>query len=308
MVLLYTSQDFELHDTGQHPEHILRIRSLNALLEADSHLLQCGWPTWQPANRDQVLTVHTESYYEQLQGWCSADAGWIESDTVVCPGSWPAATSAAGAAIDAVQRVIRGEDRRAFCAIRPPGHHALPDAPMGFCLLNNVAVAARAALSLGLDRVLIVDWDVHHGNGTQEAFYADEQVGFFSIHRSPFYPGTGAANETGAGAGLGTTLNVPVKHDITIEQFMSRFRSAVELLADRIKPQLLLVSAGFDAHRLDPVGGLCLESHDFGNLTQCVCEIANVHCSGRIVSVLEGGYHLEYMPQSAAQHVLGLLS
>jgi acetoin utilization deacetylase AcuC-like enzyme len=179
---------------------------------------------------------------------------------------------------------------------------------MGFCLFNNVAIAAREALSLGLSRIMIVDWDVHHGNGTQDAFYHDGQVGFLSIHRSPFYPGTGEVDETGAGEGLGTNLNIPVPFGITQTQFFDQFRAGVEKLANRIRPELILISAGFDAHRLDPVGGLCLEAADFAVLTKIVLDVATIHASGRVVSLLEGGYHLDMMPQSVVKHLEKLVT
>jgi acetoin utilization deacetylase AcuC-like enzyme len=216
---------------------------------------------------------------------------------------------AAGAVCDAVERVVRGDEQQAFCLVRPPGHHALTNSAMGFCLFNNVALGARLAIDeLGLDRVLIVDWDVHHGNGTQAIFWEDAQVGYFSIHRSPFYPGTGAADEIGAGAGYGTTLNVPVKFGTPRDEFLARFTSAVERFADLIKPQLVLISAGFDCHRNDPIGSLGLESEDFGTLTRVVLNIAAKHANGRVVSVLEGGYSPFALAESVECHLHEMLS
>lgn len=302
-MLLYLNDRFVEHETGSHPECKQRIEKLNALLRSSELTNTTVCQEWPNAERKLVERVHTGEYFAELSNWCRADAGRIESDTVVSTGSWQAALAAAGAAVDAVRQVLAGKDSKAFCAIRPPGHHALTNGPMGFCLFNNVAVAAREALSLGLAKVLIVDWDVHHGNGTQDAFYHDGQVGFLSIHRSPFYPGTGAADETGAGPGLGTNLNLPVPFSISSDDFLDRFQNGLERLADRMRPELVLISAGFDAHLLDPVGGLCLEEHHFGNLTQRVIDVAKTHCQGRVVSVLEGGYHLEKMPLSALQHV-----
>lgn len=305
-MLLYHHSTFSQHQTGSHPECQQRTELLNALLKSSTWLDRSVCPHWQPAKLESLSKVHLPEYLQQLERWCAENAGRVESDTVVSQGSWQAALLAAGAATDAVRRVVAGEDQRAFCAIRPPGHHALAGGPMGFCLLNNVAIAAREALSLGLNRVLIVDWDVHHGNGTQDVFYHDSQVGFLSIHRSPFYPGTGDADETGAGDGLGTTLNIPVTLGITQTQFLDKLKAGLESLAARIKPELVLISAGFDAHRLDPVGGLCLEIEDYGHLTRAVLEIAEVHCQGRVVSLLEGGYHLEMMPRSVLAHLEAL--
>jgi acetoin utilization deacetylase AcuC-like enzyme len=260
-------------------------------------------PAWEAASREWIEKVHEVAYYEQLKAWCEAGVGRIEADTVVSRGSWDAATRAAGAAIDAVQRVVRGEDKRAFCAIRPPGHHALPDGPMGFCLFNNVAIAAHAALASGLHRVMIIDWDVHHGNGTQDVFYEDGRVAFFSIHRSPFYPGTGDVTETGTGAGLGWIANEPVHVDTTSKSFIERFARGIETLATKVRPELILLSAGFDAHKYDPVGSLCLDHQDFGQLTQIVRDLSNSHCDGKIVSLLEGGYHLDHLPLSVNAHL-----
>ena len=180
---------------------------------------------------------------------------------------------------------------------------------MGFCLFNNVAIAARMAIDeLGLDRVLIVDWDVHHGNGTQAAFWEDAQVGYLSIHRWPFYPGTGAADETGAGAGLGTTLNLPVSFGTSRHEYLECFAAAIDRFANLIKPQLILISAGFDSHRDDPIGSLGLESEDFGPLTRTVLDAAAVHAEGRVVSVLEGGYNPSALAESVEHHLLEMIS
>ncbi len=302
-MLLYQDRVFTEHDTGRHPECIARIERVNAMLEANGWLTRATCPTWTVASRSAIERVHRAAYYDQLQAWCAAATGQIEADTVVSRGSWNAALRAAGAATDAVERVVRGEDQRAFCAIRPPGHHALVGAPMGFCLFNNVAIAAHAALAAGLNRVLIVDWDVHHGNGTQDVFWEDGRVGFFSIHRFPFYPGTGKADETGSRAGLGWIANEPVPGDVTLDVFLDRFQRGLEKLAERVRPELILISAGFDAHRSDPVGSLCLADQDFGTLTEIVKQIATTHCGGKIVSLLEGGYHIDHLPMSVNAHL-----
>ena len=302
-MLLYHDNVFTQHDTGSHPECIARIERVNAMLDSSGWIARANCPAWSAASRESIERVHRAAYFDQLKTWCEQAAGRVEADTVVSRGSWDAALRAAGAAIDAVQRVVQGEDQRAFCAIRPPGHHALADGPMGFCLFNNVAVAAHAAIAAGLQRVMIIDWDVHHGNGTQDVFYEDGRVAFYSIHRSPFYPGTGKVSETGTRAGLGWIANEPVTADITLKDFADRFTRGIEALANRVKPELILLSAGFDAHRADPVGSLCLADEDFGSLTRIVRELAVSHCGGKIVSLLEGGYHLEHLPMSVNSHL-----
>jgi acetoin utilization deacetylase AcuC-like enzyme len=302
-VLLYHDTAFAQHDTGSHPECIARIERVNAMLASSGWVAKSNCPSWQAASRESIEKIHQAAYYDRLKSWCEQAAGRIEADTVVSRGTWNAATRAAGAAIDAVERVIKGEDQRAFCAIRPPGHHALADGPMGFCLFNNVAIAAHAALAAGLHRVLIIDWDVHHGNGTQNVFWEDGRVAFFSIHRSPFYPGTGKADETGSRAGLGWIANEPVPADIALKSYTERFTRGIEALANRVRPELILLSSGFDAHRSDPVGSLCLADQDFGELTRLVRQLAISHCDGKIVSLLEGGYHLEHLPMSVNAHL-----
>jgi acetoin utilization deacetylase AcuC-like enzyme len=305
-MLLYHHSDFALHDTKSHPESVARITHLNQMLRDSGWLDRCALPTWKGAVAEQCERNHSVGYLKELEDWCKRNAGRVEVDTVVSTGSWHAATLAAGAVCDAVQRVIAQEDTRAFCAIRPPGHHAMPQSAMGFCLLNNVAIGALHARSLGLNRVLIIDWDVHHGNGTQATFWEDPSVGFVSIHRFPFYPGTGKVEETGSGRGLGTKVNIPVSASIAPDEFLKRLFDATEKLANQLKPELILVSAGFDAHRFDPVGGLTLEAEHYHAAGKWVSQLARQHCGGNLVSILEGGYHLEHMPACVHAHLEGI--
>lgn len=308
MTLLYFDPIFAEHETGRHPECPKRIDAIGRKFEQENLFSRCKRPQWQPASVAQQLAVHTQGYLELLRESCESGGGYIEQDTVVCSQSWTVTQSAAGVACDSVDRVLRGEDSTAFCAIRPPGHHALRSAPMGFCLLNNVAVAARHAVQThNLNRLMIIDWDVHHGNGTQAIFYDDPAVGFYSIHRWPFYPGTGGKNEQGTGAGLGTTKNDPIEFGVSRKDFLKCFESSIEKFAGKIKPELILLSAGFDAHRKDPVGSLGLETEDFGELTKIVQATANSHCQGRIVSLLEGGYEINALADSAALHLQTLI-
>jgi acetoin utilization deacetylase AcuC-like enzyme len=234
--------------------------------------------------------------------------GWLDADTVVSRASMGVAELAAGAACDAVDRVLRGDAKTALCLMRPPGHHAMAQRAMGFCLFNHVAIAAKVATEEhGLAHVLIVDWDVHHGNGTEEIFYADGRVGYFSIHRWPFYPGTGAAEETGTGDGLGATRNLPVTLGTTREKYFDLFRRELEDFAARIRPQLVLVSAGFDAHRVDPVGSFVLETEDYALLSDEVLGLAGEHAGGRVISLLEGGYNPPVLAECVEVHLRALL-
>lgn len=305
-MLLYHHPDFALHDTKSHPESVARITRVNQMLTDSGWVGKCTVPAWKPATAEQCERNHPQAYLKELEDWCKHNAGRVEVDTVVSTGSWTAATLAAGAVCDAVQRVVAGEDTMAFCAIRPPGHHAMPNSAMGFCLLNNIAIGALQARALGLNKVLIVDWDVHHGNGTQATFWEEPTVGFLSIHRFPFYPGTGKAEETGTGRALGTKVNIPVAASVPPDEFLKRLYDATEKLANTMKPDLILLSAGFDAHRNDPVGGLTLEAEHYRQAGEWIAQLARQHCGGKLVSILEGGYHLKHMPECVDAHLQGM--
>ena len=308
MTLLYCDSRFLHHRTGDHPERPERLMAVARHLERTGLDGRCPRPTWGLASDERLARVHEPAYIRELVAFEHAGGGLVEADTVVQAGSVDVARLAAGAVCDAVERVVREEDQTAVCLVRPPGHHALRDSAMGFCLFNHVAIGARLAIEeLSLDRVMIVDWDVHHGNGTQDEFYADAQVGFLSIHRWPFYPGTGDKDETGTGAGLGMTLNLPTAFGTPRSEYLASFTSAVQSFADKIRPQLVLVSAGFDAHRDDPVGSLGLETEDFRELTRTVLDVAKVHAGGRFVSVLEGGYNPSILAGCVEVHLRELL-
>jgi acetoin utilization deacetylase AcuC-like enzyme len=308
MTLLYYDPRFLEHDTGHHPERAARLEACITRLDEKSLAGACSRPNWGPVSRRQLQLVHTPEHIDNVISMAERGGGMLDSDTVVSPSSADVAQLAAGAACDAVDRVLTGEAKTALCLIRPPGHHALARRAMGFCLFNNIAIAARVATDdHGLSRVLIVDWDVHHGNATQNTFYADGRVGFLSIHRWPFYPGTGAADEIGAGDGRGTTRNLPVAFGTSREEYLDRFLRGLEELGERIRPELVLVSAGFDSHRLDPVGSLGLEVEDFVELTQAVRRVADAHAAGRVVSLLEGGYHPQVLSECVEVHLGGLI-
>ena len=297
MTLLYSEPCFLNHETGCHPERAERIRGIPDRLERTGLERQCRRVAFEPVARQRLARVHSPSYIDEIWAASKSGGGPIEADTIVGPSSYQVALMAAGAVCDAAERLIRGEDTQALCLVRPPGHHAMTHQAMGFSLFNNVAVGARLATDeLGLDRVLIVDWDVHHGNGTQATFWEDPKVGFLSIHRWPFYPGSGDEDETGGGPGLGTTVNLPVEYGISRKDYLAKFNAGLEKIAAKIEPQLILISAGFDAHHQDPVGNLGLHTEDFIALTDAVLDVADDYAGGRVISVLEGGYD----PQSLA--------
>jgi acetoin utilization deacetylase AcuC-like enzyme len=301
---LYADPVFQEHETGPHPESPERVRHLDARLAVSPVRELYNPAAPPPADRAQLERVHDPTYVDRVRDFALNGGGRIETDTVVSRRSFDVACRAAGAAVAAVDAVLSGQAPRAICLVRPPGHHALVRAAMGFCLFNNVAIAARHAVArYELRRVLIVDWDVHHGNGTQDIFYDSEDVWFFSVHRSPFYPGTGAADETGRRAGLGTKFNLPLRFGTSRKDFREKFQTTLEQAAAKCKPELLLISAGFDAHAADPIGSLGLETEDFEPLTKLIVQIAEAHCKGRIVSLLEGGYNVEKLAECVECHM-----
>jgi acetoin utilization deacetylase AcuC-like enzyme len=306
MTLLYTSPRFLDHRTGEHPENAKRLEYVTAHLETTGLAERCTIPEWAPADNATLTAAHTPEMISRLEQLAER-GGMADPDTVVGRESVDVARIAAGAVVDAVNQVIDGNDPRALCLVRPPGHHALRDTAMGFCLFNNVAVGTQAALKHDLNRVLVIDWDVHHGNGTQAIFYEEPRVGFFSVHRWPFYPGTGTVDETGTGRALGTTRNLPVIFGTSRSDYESMVRRELEDFAAKIKPELVLVSAGFDAHHNDPVGSLGLEVEDFEWLTAAAVEIADMYAEGRLVSTLEGGYNPHVLAECVATHLEGLI-
>jgi acetoin utilization deacetylase AcuC-like enzyme len=307
MTLLYTSPRFLEHDTGSHPECAKRLEYTTARLEKQGLTARCTQPTWQAPGNEQLETVHQPAMIAGLEQLAAEGGGRADPDTVVAAQSVDIAKYAAGALCDAVVRVLNGEDARALCLVRPPGHHALRETAMGFCLFNNIALAAQTALEKDVHRVLVIDWDVHHGNGTQAIFYEEPRVGFFSVHRWPFYPGTGTADETGSSKGLGTTRNLPLIVGTARHDYRDFVMRELTDFAAKMKPELVLVSAGFDAHHSDPVGSLGLEIEDFEWLTQAAVDIADTYAEGRLVSTLEGGYNPPVLAECVATHLEVLL-
>jgi acetoin utilization deacetylase AcuC-like enzyme len=310
MTLLFRDPLFLKHDTGPHPEKAERLRAIDSQLEKSGLLKKCTTGTYQPLTEETVAKVHSPMQIMRAKQVAEHGGGHLDPDTILSADSFQVALAAAGACVSAVDAILKGKARTALCLVRPPGHHATPTRSMGFCLFNNIALAAHhAKAEPHLTRILIVDWDVHHGNGTQDIFYEDPEVMFYSIHRygHGFYPGTGAESETGRGKGLGYTLNAPIRYGTSRKDYHSRFTSALEKAADKIKPELVLISAGFDAHAKDPIGSLGLEVEDFATLSLQVLDIARSHSKGRVVSCLEGGYHLDALAESVQAHLEALL-
>lgn len=301
---------FAAHDAGTgHPENPMRSTALIRTLEENRDT--AGLPRLEvcPAALRELEYCHGSGYIELVRRRIQEGRRSLGfPDTNVGPGSWDAALNAAGGAMAAVDAVLQGPAQSVFCVVRPPGHHARPHQGMGFCIFNNVALAARHAQVVhGLERVLIVDWDVHHGNGTQEIFYEDPSVLFFSTHQSNWYPYSGYADETGEGAGKGYTINCPFPYGTDIAPIREAFLERLLPAARDFKPELVLISAGFDALEADPLGGLRLYPKDFAELTEIVLEIAGASAQGRVVSLLEGGYDLDGLCRAALAHVHALM-
>jgi acetoin utilization deacetylase AcuC-like enzyme len=292
------------HDTG--PTHAERPERLFAATNAlHAAFPELAWHEAPRASRGQLLRAHAPALLKQVLETRPRERTFLDPDTVLSPASAEAGLRAAGAVVAAVDAVLGGQTRRAFCAVRPPGHHATADVAMGFCLFNSIAVGALHALAAhGLERVAIVDFDVHHGNGTQAIFEHDRRVLFASSHQLPLYPGTGARTETGDG----NIVNAPLPPDAGSASFRAAWTQRLLPAVDAFKPQLLMISAGFDAHRLDPLAQLRLEAADFAWITTELVALANRHGGGRIVSTLEGGYDLAALAESTVAHVGALLA
>ncbi len=298
------------HDTGVgHPETPKRYELIMNTLKSDEsfwnslHQIEAG-----QVSKGIILASHTKKHYETVENAFSSGTEYLDADTVVSMHSFDASVYAAGGACNAVDAVMSGAAKNAFVAVRPPGHHATGENAMGFCLFNNVAIAARYAQNRykEIERVAIIDWDVHHGNGTQGIFFDDPTVHFFSIHQYPWYPGSGSWGETGFGRGKGYTFNLPVKAKTLANVQKRMFENAINDIRKNFKPDFIFISAGFDAHSTDPLGQLKLEDEDFISMTKTVKQWANEVCNGRIVSCLEGGYNLKTLGETVKAHVKAL--
>ena len=308
---LVIAEAYVEHLTGQgHPEQPGRVTAIVERLQTDGLLDKARAITPRTATDEEILRCHAADYLRIVNEDVTEGLHRLSTgDTPLSARSLEVARLAAGGLLTAVDEVLTGRLRNAFAVVRPPGHHATPKKGMGFCLFNNVAIAARHAQSKhGVSRVLIADWDVHHGNGTQDIFYEDGTVLFFDTHQHPLYPGTGAATETGKGAGAGLTINCPFPAGSGRKEIVGAFREKLLPAAQAFRPDLVLVSAGFDSRIDDPLGSFKLTDEDFAELTGIVKEIAAKHCGGRLVSTLEGGYNLAGLASAAASHVRALMA
>ena len=285
------------HAQPGHPERPARMAAVRAALAADPGLADLARVAGEPASRAALERVHTPAYLDRLESVCAHGGGDLDADTYATPASLDVARQSCGNLLAVVDAVMDGEVARGFALGRPPGHHARPAAAMGFCLLSNAAVAARHAQARGAERVMVVDLDVHHGNGTEEAFFEDPSVLFVSSHQAGLYPGTGALADVGAGPGRGATVNLPVPAG-TGDELAALYRDVLPPLAARFRPDLVVLSLGSDAHRLDPLAGLRLSVRGLADAATVVRETADAHAGGRVVGTLEGGYHVD-APTSA---------
>ena len=298
---------FLKHDTGGHSENKRRVSETYKFLKTRPVFSKLIGVAPRAARREDILLVHDKAYFDALASFPDDEVAYLDPDTIFGPGSLEAALNAAGSLTLSVDKIKAGEIDSAFCLVRPPGHHARPGRAMGFCIFNNVAIgAAYATRVCGFERAAIVDFDVHHGNGTEEMFYEDGRVLYASVHQWPFYPGSGTPNEKGEGPGKGKTVNVPLLARSGEKEYMRALKEIILPAVRDHKPSIVFISAGFDAHEADPIGGMSLETASFARITGAIKEVAAEVCEGRIVSSLEGGYNLAALAASVSAHLEAL--
>ncbi len=303
------SDRFKEHDTGNHPENARRMDAVTNALREKLSQESIAWSDPRPATLEELQLVHSEEYIQSIETLAKNGGGRADPDTVVSASSYEIARLSAGAFLTAVDSVCKGKCRRAFVVSRPPGHHAFPNKAMGFCIFNNISLAARyAQKKYEIGNILILDWDVHHGNGTQHIFYEDDTVFYISTHQYPHYPGTGSSEEKGRGKGKGYTQNLPFPAVTPADKIVQAVEESLDKIVAEFKPQLFLISAGFDGHRDDYLGNWLLLEEHFAELTKMVVNHANQYASGKIISCLEGGYNLTSLAASSVYHCKELIS
>lgn len=301
--------DYLTHKTGlDHPESPDRLKAVIRRLDETGFLKKLILIEPNPAREEEILLVHSKRHFEAIKNAWDNGGTTLTPDTPISEESYRIALLAAGGVLTGIDKIMAKEIDNGMALVRPPGHHATPDKAMGFCLFNNVAIGAKyLQKKYGIAKVLIVDWDLHHGNGTQDAFYEDPTVLYFSIHQYPHYPGTGSAREKGEGKGAGFTINVPVMGDTPADEFMKKFKDALYDKAIEFSPDFILISAGFDAHKDDPLGNLMLTEASYAEMTKIILDIANTCCQGRVLSALEGGYNLNALAISVEAHLRAMI-
>jgi len=297
--------DYLMHKTGlDHPESPDRLKAVMRRLDETGLLKKLNLIAPNPAKEEDILLVHSKRHFETIKKAWNNGCTTLTPDTPISEESYRIALLSAGGVLTGIDKIMTKEIDNGMALVRPPGHHATPDKAMGFCLFNNVAIGARyLRKKYGIAKVLIVDWDIHHGNGTQDIFYEDPTVLYFSIHQYPHYPGTGSVREQGEGKGAGFTINVPVMGDTPADEVMKKFRDTLYDKAIEFSPEFILISAGFDAHKDDPLGNLMLTEASYAEMTKIILDIADMRCKGRVLSALEGGYNLNALAMSVEAHL-----
>ena len=306
----YISDPFYLkHKNEPHPENPGRLNAIQKNIESSKYYNNLTLIQPRKATVEDIAKVHGTGYIRSVEDSCRNGVRNLDADTVISADSYQAALLSAGAGLEALDKILEGTVDNAFCAVRPPGHHAEQNKAMGFCLFNNVGVIARYAQDVkNIQKIFIFDWDVHHGNGTQHSFYKDSSIYYSSIHQYPFYPGTGGVDETGTGDGLGSNLNLPMQAYSCDADYINAIEHKLIPVIQKFNPDLIIISAGFDAHENDPLAQINLSTDCYGKMTQKLMEIANDVCNGRILSMLEGGYDYSALADSVQLHVETLSS
>ena len=306
----YISDPFYLkHKNEPHPENPGRLNAIQKSIESSKYYNNLTLIQPRKATVEDIAKVHGTGYIRSVEDSCRNGVRNLDADTVISSDSYQAALLSAGAGLEALDKILEGTVDNAFCAVRPPGHHAEQNKAMGFCLFNNVGVIARYAQDVkNIQKIFIFDWDVHHGNGTQHSFYKDSSIYYSSIHQYPFYPGTGGVDETGTGDGLGSNLNIPMRAYSYDTDYINAIEHKLIPVIQKFNPDLIIISAGFDAHENDPLAQINLSTDCYGKMTQKLMEIANDVCNGRILSMLEGGYDYSALADSVQLHVETLSS